>query len=372
MNSVNNSFSNLSVSDRSSIVLWLFSGCFLIFLMVVVGGVTRLTGSGLSITRWDVVTGTIPPLNEADWNSEFELYKQSPQFREINSHFELDEFKGIYWWEYIHRLLGRVIGMVFVIPFLWFLIRKKIRGLFLWQCLLLFSLGGLQGFLGWYMVKSGLIDEPNVSHFRLALHLSTAFLTFCFTLWFAMNLINTVKVRYDGWRKVLIRLSQVTLIVLSMQIVFGAFVAGLKAGLIYNTWPLMGDKIIPDSFWFALKDLGWLAFIDNMSGVQLMHRYLAYIVVILILGMFWYAWLKNNSKSEKLLRSQYISLIVLLFFVAAQFVLGVFTLLYAVPLWLGVLHQAVALLLLGSLVYTIHRLTHISVSEFEQQSQTAI
>ncbi|MFM7900469.1 MAG: COX15/CtaA family protein, partial [Bacteroidota bacterium] len=172
-------------------------------------------------------------------------------------------------------MLGRLIGLVFVIPFLWFVIRKKIQGTLLLKCLLLFLLGGLQGFIGWYMVASGLVDEPSVSHFRLALHLCTAFITFCFTLWFAMDLINTERVRPNGWQGKLLTLSKVVLVITFIQIIFGAFVAGLKAGLIYNTWPLMGDKFIPDSVHWAVHNMGWHGLIDNMSGVQFVHRNLA-------------------------------------------------------------------------------------------------
>ncbi len=353
----------LSISDRSSIVLWLLTGCFLIFTMVVVGGITRLTGSGLSITKWDVVTGTLPPVTESDWAHEFELYKQTPQYQKINGHFELSDFKGIYWWEYIHRLLGRLIGLVFVIPFAWFVVRGKMDRKLIWKCLLLFALGGLQGFFGWYMVKSGLIDEPSVSHFRLALHLCTAFITFCFTLWFAMDLINTEKVRPIGWIANLNRYVKIVLAITFVQIVFGAFVAGLKAGLIYNTWPLMGDTFIPDSVFYAVETMGWHGLIDNMSGVQFVHRNLAYIVFFGVLFLLWYAWKNNRNQSKQLLPGQMTAVWLCSLFVVLQFVLGIFTLLHAVPLWLGVIHQAGALLLLGSLVYLWHQLEHVSVSD---------
>jgi len=353
----------LTIPDRSSIVLWLLTGCFLIFTMVVVGGITRLTGSGLSITKWDVVTGTLPPMNESDWQHEFELYKQTPQYQQINAHFELSDFKGIYWWEYIHRLLGRLIGLVFVIPFLWFVIRKKIQGSLLYKCLLLFLLGGLQGFIGWYMVASGLVDEPSVSHFRLALHLCTAFITFCFTLWFAMDLINTEKVRPLGWQSKLLTLAKWVLVITFIQIVFGAFVAGLKAGLIYNTWPLMGDKFIPDSVHYAVYTMGWHGLIDNMSGVQFVHRNLAYLVFFGVLFQAFYMWKNHRNGQSPLLAGQQHAIWAVTVLVVLQFVLGIFTLLHKVPLTLGVIHQAGALLLLGSQVYLLHRLTHVSIPE---------
>src|SRR4030095_465686 len=185
----------LSIKNRTNIILWLFSGCFLIFVMVVVGGITRLTGSGLSIAKWDVVTGTVPPLNDAAWITEFSHYMETPQFKQINAHFGLDDFKQIYWWEYIHRLIGRLIGVVFIIPFLWFLFTKQLNREIIMKSLILFFMGGLQGFIGWYMVKSGLVDIPSVSHFRLALHLITAFTTFGLTFWFAFELIHTEKIQ---------------------------------------------------------------------------------------------------------------------------------------------------------------------------------
>lgn len=355
----------LSIPDRSSIVLWLLSGCFLIFMMVVVGGITRLTGSGLSITKWEVVTGTVPPISEADWQHEFDLYKQTPQYEQLNAHFELSDFKGIYWWEYIHRLLGRLIGLVFVIPFAWFVVRRKIQGALLWKCMLLFLLGGIQGFIGWYMVSSGLVDEPSVSHFRLALHLCTAFITFCFTLWFAMGLVNTETAQLTDWHLNLKRYTKVILAVTFVQIVFGAFVAGLKAGLIYNTWPLMGDRWVPDSFYYAWETMGWHALIDNMSGVQLIHRNLAYVVFFGVLFLLCYAWYNQRKGKQALLAGQMHALWACAILVTLQFVLGVFTLLHAVPLTLGVIHQAGALLLLGSLVYLLHRLSHLSIPEVE-------
>ncbi|HMT27831.1 MAG TPA: COX15/CtaA family protein, partial [Bacteroidia bacterium] len=234
----------MSIRSRSSIILWLFTGCFLIFGMVVVGGITRLTGSGLSITKWDVVTGSIPPLNEESWNKEFLHYQETPQFKHINSHFGIEDFKQIYWWEYIHRLLGRVIGLVFLIPFLWFLFTKQLNRELIVKSLILFAMGGLQGFIGWYMVSSGLVDVPSVSHFRLALHLITAFATFGLTFWFAFELINTVKITLTGWHKTLYNLVRIIFTFTILQILYGAFVAGMKAGYIYNTWPLMGDKLI--------------------------------------------------------------------------------------------------------------------------------
>ena len=346
----------LSISDRSSIILWLFSGCFLIFVMVVVGGITRLTGSGLSITKWEVVTGTIPPLNETEWQHEFELYKQSPQFQKINSHFGIDEFKDIYWWEYIHRLLGRLIGIVFIIPFLYFLLTKKLDKPLILKCLFLFALGGLQGFLGWYMVKSGLVDMPNVSHFRLALHLTTAFITFGFTFWYAFGLIHTEKIPLDTAGKKFYNLTIAVFVVTLIQIVFGAFVAGLKAGYVYNTWPLMGEKLIADSFFEAFNTMGWHALVDNISGVQVAHRYLAYLVFFAVLFIYWYGRKNAASGVLRLSKGQLDALGIAAVLVVLQFLLGIFTILYSVPVVLGVLHQVGAFFLFAGIIYLLHRM----------------
>ncbi|MGI8892455.1 MAG: COX15/CtaA family protein, partial [Bacteroidia bacterium] len=231
----------MQLQQRKIIVTWLLTGCFLIFVMVLVGGVTRLTGSGLSITEWNVLMGAVPPLNEHEWQITFAKYQQTPQYLKENYHFTLAEFKSIFWWEYIHRLLGRFIGIVFLIPFIFFLVKKWLPKPLILKLTLIFFLGGLQGFIGWYMVQSGLIDNPSVSHFRLALHLVTAFLTFGFTLWVALDIIYPgVRINASALKVPLIFSALVLL-----QIIYGAFVAGLKAGFIYTTFPLMGDYLIP-------------------------------------------------------------------------------------------------------------------------------
>lgn len=353
----------LSIESRINIILWLFSGCFLIFLMVVIGGITRLTGSGLSITKWDVVTGSIPPLTDMQWQEEFSHYTDTPQFKKINSHFGIEEFKSIYWWEYIHRLTGRLIGLVFVIPFIWFLYTKQLSRTLIYKCLLLFFMGGLQGFIGWYMVKSGLVDIPSVSHFRLALHLITAFITFGLTYWFALELINTQKIKLTGWQKQFYNFSIVIFILTLIQILFGAFVAGLKAGHIYNTWPLMGDQFVADSVYFVFEKSGWMAFFNDMSGVQFMHRNLAYILTAAVFALAIYAFGKQKSQQIKLSPPQLFALKVVVGIIILQFVLGVLTLIYNVPIGLGVLHQVGAFLLFSSVIYLLHRLKRKALVE---------
>tara|TARA_R110002072_G_scaffold41085_10_gene115860 strand:- start:1699 stop:2718 length:1020 start_codon:yes stop_codon:yes gene_type:complete len=336
------------MKKNKPVIIWLFTGCFLIFIMVLVGGITRLTDSGLSMTDWHIITEVIPPLNQEQWEAAFEEYKQFPEYQKINSNydFQLEDYKFIYFWEWFHRLLGRLLGVVFIIPFVYFWAKKMLDKETLKNCFFLLFLGGFQGFLGWYMVKSGLVDMPYVSHYRLAMHLITAFITFSFTLWVALNLIYPKeKPQFISFRN-LIRFSFAVLII---QIIWGAFVAGLNAGLIHNTWPLMNDgKLIHETVTIEQNPV-WKNFIEGKSGVQFVHRYLAYIVVGLILII----WLK--AKKLTLTFAQQKSIDWLLILVGVQFVLGVFTLIYAVPLWLGVAHQIGAFFLLGAMTFTLHR-----------------
>ena len=235
------------------VVYWLLTGCFLIFVMVLVGGITRLTHSGLSISDYKLIHGTIPPMNEQEWQEAFDLYKQYPEYQKLNYHFGIEEFKDIYFWEWLHRVIGRFIGIVFIIPFLYFLFKKKLDSPTVKKCLVLLFLGGFQGFLGWYMVKSGLVDRPDVSHFRLAAHLTTAFLTFAYSLWVALDLIYPEKKEINKKIRNLVRTG---LVVLLLQIIWGAFVAGLDAGFIHNYWPLMSDgKLIHETVYIEQQPL---------------------------------------------------------------------------------------------------------------------
>lgn len=329
--------------SNKPIVSWLLTGCLLIFLMVVIGGVTRLTHSGLSMVDWNLFMGAIPPLNEQEWIDTFNQYKQYPEYQKVNFTFTLEEFKSIFFWEYLHRLIGRLIGLVFIIPFIYFLLRKRLTPKLIGQCIIILFMGGFQGFLGWWMVKSGLVDDPDVSHYRLAVHLTFAFLTFAYTYWVALSLMHNKESRADvaGIRKGL----WVLLPILLIQIIYGAFVAGLNAGFVMNTWPKMGDQWIADSV-TAIEPF-WVNFVDGIGGVQFIHRYLAYIVVGLIL------YLVFRSAKYNLVSSQQKSLRILLVIVFSQFLLGIFTLLYAVPVWLGVVHQIGAFVLLGGVVYAL-------------------
>lgn len=336
--------------ENKSVIIWLLSGCFLVFVMVVVGGITRLTNSGLSMTDWHLVTDTFPPLTEAKWQETFEQYKQFPEYQKINIHkdFTLSNYKFIYFWEWFHRLIGRIVGFVFIIPFVYFLIKKKIDRATLKKCYILLGMGAFQGFLGWFMVRSGLIDNPDVSHFRLSLHLTFAFITFAYTFWVALDLI------YPERKTVIKSLRNTTrfaLAFLLLQIIYGGFVAGLDAGLIHNHWPLMSDGQFFHESIILEKDTWFKRLTEGKSGVQFVHRTLAYFVVGMIVFLYF------KSKKFILDKTQTTGIKLLLGLVLVQFTLGVFTLLYSVPLWLGLAHQVSAFFLLSAMTFTLHRLS---------------
>jgi len=340
----NNQLQNSSRKQHKAIIIWLLTGCALIFIMVAIGGLTRLTHSGLSMVEWNLF-GSNPPSSQADWEILFDKYKQYPEYQLVNFNFSLEEFKTIFYWEYGHRMFGRLIGLVFIIPFFWFLIRKKINKSLLPKLVILLCMGAFQGLLGWYMVKSGLKANPDVSHYRLAMHLTTAFLTFGYTFWVALGLIYPKSERASN--HVLKRGFQFLFHVVVLQIIWGAYIAGLNAGKVYNAWPKMGEKWIADGV--TAMQPWYLNFVEGLAGVQFIHRYLAYLVVGLILFLFW------KAKKMQLSSSQKWGVNSLVIAVSVQFVLGVVTLLYAVPVSLGLLHQLGAFVLLGSVIYSLHR-----------------
>lgn len=338
------------MKNNKPVIIWLLSGCVLLFIMVMVGGITRLTNSGLSMTDWHLVTDTFPPLTEEKWVDAFEEYKKFPEYQKINIHndFTLSDYKFIYFWEWFHRFIGRIIGIVFIIPFFYFLIKKKLDKETIKKCIILLVMGAFQGFLGWFMVKSGLIDNPDVSHFRLALHLTFAFITFAYTLWVALDLIYPEK---NEVYKSLKTIAKIAFVALIIQIIYGGFVAGLNAGLVHNHWPLMSDgQFIHDSVFIEQSTL-FKNLVEGKSGVQFVHRTFAYVVVALIVFLYY------KSRKINLNTIQNRGLKVLLSFVFLQFILGVFTLLLHVPLWLGLTHQLMAFLLLTAMTFVLHRLS---------------
>ncbi|MEL0652385.1 COX15/CtaA family protein [Algibacter sp. TI.3.09] len=332
--------------DNKKVIYWLLTGCLLIFIMVVVGGITRLTHSGLSISSYKLISGTIPPMNDAEWTEAFDLYKQYPEYQKLNNHFNLEDFKDIYFWEWLHRVIGRFIGLVFFLPFLYFLITKQLTKSTIKKAVILLIMGGFQGFLGWYMVKSGLVDNPDVSHFRLSAHLTTAFLTFAYTFWVALDLKFPCRKTVNTSFRNFIRLG---LAVLILQIIYGAFVAGLDAGFIHNHWPLMSDgKFMHETVYIEQNPL-YKNFIEGKSGVQFVHRMLAYLVAFLLVSI-WY-----KARKMETTKLQNYAVTGLLIMVGVQFLLGVLTLIFHVPVWLGVAHQVGAFFLLSITTFTLHR-----------------
>jgi cytochrome c oxidase assembly protein subunit 15 len=336
------------MKTNKSVIYWLLSGCVLLFIMVTVGGITRLTNSGLSMTDWHLINDTFPPMSEEKWVEAFEEYKKYPEYQLINKHkdFQLDDYKFIFFWEWFHRFIGRIIGVVFIIPFVYFLIKKQLDKETIKKCFILLGMGAFQGFLGWFMVASGLKDMPDVSHFRLAIHLTFAFITFAYTLWVALDLIYPErKLPILELRKI----ARIALVILIIQIIYGGFVAGLSAGLIHNHWPLMSDgQFFHESIRLEQSNL-LLSFTEGKSGVQFIHRTFAYVVVGMIVFLF------MKSRKFVLDKTQDNGIKTLFVFVFIQFILGVFTLLFHVPLWLGLAHQIMAFFLLTAMTFTLHR-----------------
>ena len=319
---------------------WLTICLISVFLIILVGGLTRLTNSGLSITEWELFRGIMPPLNENTWYEYFELYKEIPQFKLINFNMNLTEFKIIFYWEYFHRILGRFIGIFFLIPLLYFHFTKKIKKDYILTCYIIFFLIVVQGIIGWYMVKSGLVNDVTVSHYRLSLHLSTALIIISSIFWLIINIKNnTHKGFFNVAKKNII--FQILFFLILLQVILGAFVSGLDAGKIYQTWPLMGHSLVPDDL--ILKNFNNFFDFNNHSLVQFYHRNLAYLITIyiFILGIYIY---------KKKIKKIYYSFNLMIFFLIIQVILGVLTLLSGLNIYLASAHQiGSVLLILGSI-----------------------
>ena len=330
------------------IAIWLLVCCAMVFAMVILGGVTRLTGSGLSMVEWDPIFGMVPPLDETAWNETFELYQQSPEYKKINAGMDLDGFKNIYWFEFSHRVLGRTIGTVFLLPFLFFLIKGWVTRPLIPRLTGMFVLGGLQGLLGWYMVKSGLVDNPHVSQYRLTAHLGLAIVIYAYMFNVALELLHGRKrsaVVSSGLQRAITLLS--TLIFIT--ILSGGFVAGLKAGFAYNTFPLMDGHWIPEVVF--MQKPWWRNFFENIATVQFDHRVLATLVFISVI-IFWLVSLRRTLAAP--VRT---GLHLLLATAVLQVTLGISTLLLHVPVPLAAAHQAGALLLFTAALYVRHRMS---------------
>lgn len=321
---------------------WLFIVAALVLAMAVIGAATRLTDSGLSITEWQPLLGAIPPLSGADWQAAFEKYKAIPEYQRVNLGMTLAEFKPIFWWEWGHRFLGRFIGLAVAVPFLFFWLKGRLDRPLSLRLAGLFLLGALQGAAGWYMVSSGLVDRVDVSQYRLALHLTLAAVIFAWTVWLALS-VGRGEGAYAPAGKRWAAYGLIAL--LFLQIATGAFVAGLDAGLSHNTWPLMDGAIVPDGL--LVMSPWWANLFENVLTVQFDHRIIAYLVAIWIAGMAIAAWRRNAASA--------MSATVLVVAVLAQIALGVWTLLAAVPIGLGLAHQAGAFVLLGLAVWHLRR-----------------
>ncbi len=337
-----------SVSSRQivyrpiAIANWLMGVALLVFLIIVVGGITRLTESGLSITEWKPVSGTLPPLNEADWQAEFDLYKTTTEFQTVNQSMTLAQFKFIYFWEYIHRLIGRLIGVAFALPFLWFAWKKAIPKGYHWRLAALLALGALQGAIGWWMVASGLVGRTDVSHYRLAAHLLNALLILGGLVWTALDLRqyakgNVVPARLTGFGIFVI-------VVLFIQLLLGAYTAGLNAGYVSNTWPLMNGHFVPEGIDWSMGALA--AFANDPFLVHFAHRWWAWVLVGVLV------WLARRVKAAGVRRAS----IAIHSAFGIQILLGIATVMTGMNITLAVLHQAVGALVVMATIWGIHAL----------------
>lgn len=335
---------------QKPIAIWLLVCCALVFAMIVVGGVTRLTDSGLSIVEWQPIVGTMPPITQQDWDILLEKYRATPQYQQVNKGMSIDEFKSIFWWEYFHRLLGRLIGLAFFVPFVYFLWKKQVDRSLGIKLAGIFVLGGLQGLMGWYMVMSGLVNDPHVSQYRLTAHLGLAFIIFAAMFWVALGLLSPAREQaqpneqLQNLRKFSFGLTWLIFI----MILSGGFVAGIRAGFTYNTFPLMSGHLIPPGM-FMLEP--WYRnFFDNIATVQFDHRLIAWILAFSV-PFFWY-----KSRQATLSGTTRLACNLFLLMLAIQIALGISTLLMVVPIPLAASHQGGAVLLFAASLWVSHRL----------------
>jgi len=332
------------------VTYWLLIITFLVALMIIVGGLTRLTDSGLSITNWELFSGILPPLSLNHWNHLFSLYQQIPEYKLVNSSMTLEQFKVIYWWEYVHRLLGRTIGLLYIIPLIFFTYKKKVNKNFLISFYLIFFLIFIQGVIGWYMVKSGLSERTDVSHYRLALHLTLAFIIFVLLLWNYLKYINNKN--FIHYRKLPFFLSILFMCFIFLQIVIGAFVSGLDAGQIYQSWPLMNKYYFPDDS--NLNDLFSLNSFDTPSLVQFIHRNIAYLIVLIFFIIATIIFKTNDFfYMRKTILLVFASLVL-------QIILGIYTVLSGAQIILASMHQIGSIILVTTSVILVFKNSKIS------------
>lgn len=349
--------SALKPATARAIAIWLFILCAMVFVMVVLGGVTRLTHSGLSMVEWKPVTGWLPPMAEADWQALFAKYRETPEYRKVNAGMTLAGFKSIFWLEFFHRLWGRLIGVVFLAPFVYFALRRQVAG-WLWPHLIaMLALGAAQGALGWYMVMSGLVDRPDVSQYRLAAHLVLAVVIYGYMFWVAIGLIDSRR-GAGSWNARSQRAGQGVLLVVVLTMISGALVAGTDAGQVHNTFPLMGEGLLPADLIDPALQPAILNFFEHRPAVQFDHRALAFVSVLAVALLAAFAYRRRLSRGVRQ------ACLVLLAAVLAQAALGVATLLAFVPVWLGALHQAGAMVLFTVGLWTLHEIRAARASVF--------
>ena len=336
--------------NNKFISLWLLLITFLVALIIIVGGLTRLTDSGLSITKWDLFTGIFPPMSLDDWEESFLLYKKIPEYKLINPSMTLEQFKTIYWWEYVHRLLGRVIGLLFILPLIYLTFKKKLskKNIFSFYFILILIL--FQGFIGWYMVKSGLSEKTDVSHYRLSLHLTLAFVIFILLLWNYLKYTNREDL--NSYKKLPFYLPKIFICIIVLQTTLGAFVSGLDAGQVYQSWPLMNKSYFPDDS--NLKDLFSLSLLDSPSLVQFVHRNIAYLIVLIFFIITTITFKnKDFSYMRKTILLVFVSLVI-------QIVLGILTVLSGAQIVLASMHQIGSIILITTSLILVFKNSKIS------------
>ena len=336
--------------NNKFISLWLLFITFLVVLIIIIGGLTRLTDSGLSITKWDLFTGIFPPISLDDWEKSFSLYKKIPEYKLINSSMTLDQFKIIYWWEYAHRLLGRAIVLLFILPLIYLTFKRKLskKNIFSFYFILFLML--FQGFVGWYMVKSGLVDRTDVSQYRLSLHLTLAIIIFCILFWNFLK--NVSQSNFESKIKISFYLPIIFLIILILQISLGAFVSGLDAGQIYQSWPLMNQSYFPDDSMFT--DLFSLKVFETPSLAQFIHRNVAYIMLVFFLVILFIVF-KNDDLTY--LRK---STILVFLFLLLQFFLGILTIIFGAQIFFASMHQLCSIVLLAATLILVFKNSRIN------------
>ena len=336
--------------NNKFISLWLLLITFLVALIIIVGGLTRLTDSGLSITKWNLFTGIFPPISPNDWEKSFSLYKKIPEYKLLNSSMSLEQFKIIYWWEYVHRLLGRAIGLLFLLPLVYLTIKKKLskKNIISFYFILLLML--LQGFVGWYMVKSGLVDRTDVSQYRLSLHLTLAIIIFCILFWSYLR--NISQNNFESNVKISFYLPVIFLIILILQISLGAFVSGLDAGQIYQSWPLMNQNYFPDDSMF--NDLFSLKVFETPSLAQFLHRNVAYIMLLFFLVILFIVF--NNVDLAYLRKSA----ILVFLFLLLQLFLGILTIIFGTQIFFASMHQLGSIMLLTATLILVFKNSRIN------------